>query len=635
MSVAFPSADFIPTLSGYTGQGPFRFWCQKVLPLVYDDSLSYYELLNKVVVYLNNVIKDMGTVAENIDSMLLAYKVLLEFIENYTLEVKPEEIEKILQAHPEWVTTVQDYSLEEDKLTKNTLMALSNDLSSMELVGVYQGELVFPYRYVPSSFCFDLYDDNILYIFCFDRESNVGKIVEIDLEANAVISERDKTLFHANAACAVPNRDCYYIAATIGQKGLLKYTPGFNSYEIVCDDVSFSGVSYDEVTDTLYGYSSGSGTVRIIDEQDHHTIYRTLDIETANFNQSFCVHNNICYISGFKREYCVVDLSTESPIIRYGVIDRNDGFGKFIFDENEGWDFHKGALYGIEYSKHRQVNSFGFFVKYSKPEYLTARGSTVLAGSQFTANITDGNITKFNLAEIQFKHPNQLNTSQQFFNTLQITTQENFGNVYLSNISVINRNLVCDTLELRGSSLFFDCADSSCVVNINRINTASRGALIVFGGSEEANITIGSTTPGLSRTMYLVGAGIKINSSDPIFDSTPYNDVKLFCGTRLINTPELFEILNDSISVGANSSVIAVRYLPITLSAGGRLFVEVGNPGVICSCARTTGTNYTKLNLTFYNTTNNPVTISNIRLILFRFNSKTSYPASDVINPPT
>ena len=32
----------------------FKFWCQKVLPLVYDDSLSYYELLCKVVDYINN-----------------------------------------------------------------------------------------------------------------------------------------------------------------------------------------------------------------------------------------------------------------------------------------------------------------------------------------------------------------------------------------------------------------------------------------------------------------------------------------------------------------------------------------------------------------------------------------------------
>ena len=32
---------------------PFRYWVQKVLPTVYDDSLSYYELLEKVLHYLN------------------------------------------------------------------------------------------------------------------------------------------------------------------------------------------------------------------------------------------------------------------------------------------------------------------------------------------------------------------------------------------------------------------------------------------------------------------------------------------------------------------------------------------------------------------------------------------------------
>lgn len=36
---------------------PFRYWCHKVLPLVYDDSLSYYELLCKVVEKLNEVIE--------------------------------------------------------------------------------------------------------------------------------------------------------------------------------------------------------------------------------------------------------------------------------------------------------------------------------------------------------------------------------------------------------------------------------------------------------------------------------------------------------------------------------------------------------------------------------------------------
>ena len=35
---------------------PLHYWSQKVLPLVYDDSLSYYEVLGKITHKLNDVI---------------------------------------------------------------------------------------------------------------------------------------------------------------------------------------------------------------------------------------------------------------------------------------------------------------------------------------------------------------------------------------------------------------------------------------------------------------------------------------------------------------------------------------------------------------------------------------------------
>lgn len=37
---------------------PFHYWCYKILPLVYDDSLSYYEVLCKAVEKLNLVIEN-------------------------------------------------------------------------------------------------------------------------------------------------------------------------------------------------------------------------------------------------------------------------------------------------------------------------------------------------------------------------------------------------------------------------------------------------------------------------------------------------------------------------------------------------------------------------------------------------
>lgn len=45
---------------------PLRFWVQKVLPLVYDDSLSYYELLGKIVLKLNELIENNNELAQYI-----------------------------------------------------------------------------------------------------------------------------------------------------------------------------------------------------------------------------------------------------------------------------------------------------------------------------------------------------------------------------------------------------------------------------------------------------------------------------------------------------------------------------------------------------------------------------------------
>ena len=49
---------------------PLRYYCQKVLPLVYDDSISYYETLAKTVKKLNEVIASMNELSENIDSLI-------------------------------------------------------------------------------------------------------------------------------------------------------------------------------------------------------------------------------------------------------------------------------------------------------------------------------------------------------------------------------------------------------------------------------------------------------------------------------------------------------------------------------------------------------------------------------------
>ena len=79
----------------YTGQGKLRFWCQKVLPLVYDESLSYYELLNKVVDYLNNTIDDVSACEDNITALRDAFVQLQDYV-NEQLEDFAPEVERII-----------------------------------------------------------------------------------------------------------------------------------------------------------------------------------------------------------------------------------------------------------------------------------------------------------------------------------------------------------------------------------------------------------------------------------------------------------------------------------------------------------------------------------------------------------
>ena len=61
----------------------FRFWCQSVLPLVYNDSLSYYEVLCKVVEYINNLIAEDKLIEENISELQNELAQVQEWINNY------------------------------------------------------------------------------------------------------------------------------------------------------------------------------------------------------------------------------------------------------------------------------------------------------------------------------------------------------------------------------------------------------------------------------------------------------------------------------------------------------------------------------------------------------------------------
>ena len=74
----------------------FKFWCQKVLPLVYDNSLSYYELLCKVVEYINNLIDTDREIYEQIDELKNELKTVQDWIDNYDDNFAKDVLEKYI-----------------------------------------------------------------------------------------------------------------------------------------------------------------------------------------------------------------------------------------------------------------------------------------------------------------------------------------------------------------------------------------------------------------------------------------------------------------------------------------------------------------------------------------------------------
>lgn len=88
----YQDADFTPNMGTYNSPQTFRFWCQKVLPLVYDNSLSYYELLCKVVDYLNKTMEDVNTAVEDVENLNSAFGSLENYVNTYfnNLDVQEE-----------------------------------------------------------------------------------------------------------------------------------------------------------------------------------------------------------------------------------------------------------------------------------------------------------------------------------------------------------------------------------------------------------------------------------------------------------------------------------------------------------------------------------------------------------------
>lgn len=74
----------------------FRFWCNKVLPLVYDESISYYEVLCKVVKYINGLIEQDKIIGVELEKLQAQLNTVQSWIDNFDASYVEELIGKVI-----------------------------------------------------------------------------------------------------------------------------------------------------------------------------------------------------------------------------------------------------------------------------------------------------------------------------------------------------------------------------------------------------------------------------------------------------------------------------------------------------------------------------------------------------------
>lgn len=96
-----------PVIGMPSGITLFKFWCQYVLPAVFDDTLSYYEAVAKMVGKLNEVIKQSNIQTDAIKELqefvIKLQEQLDEFKEHGFDDYYKQQVQQWIAANLKWI----------------------------------------------------------------------------------------------------------------------------------------------------------------------------------------------------------------------------------------------------------------------------------------------------------------------------------------------------------------------------------------------------------------------------------------------------------------------------------------------------------------------------------------------------
>lgn len=268
---------------------PFRFWCKKVIPLIYDDSLSYYELLCKVIDYLNKVIENENEQNEAIKTLQYNFNVLKKYVDDYftNMDVQEEINNKLddMAASGALSDLIRDYLGE-----VANVKALGNMMSIDEAKNYISANLIV---------CGDI-AESVLMIDCGAYPEEAGEITAYNQFLNGVDHVTDFVISHYHRDHAGGFK---YVCETLGSgvEGANIYLPPAVNRNVITSLVV--STLEDEVLELAHDYN-----MNIIRPVMNHD-YPVTDVVKLNFfntnhdyyyNLQTTDYNDCCLVTDIK-----------------------------------------------------------------------------------------------------------------------------------------------------------------------------------------------------------------------------------------------------------------------------------------------------------------------------------------------
>jgi len=177
------------THNEYISLHPFKAWVQQNLPAIYDDSLSYTDLLSKILSYLNSLVTNNNFLSEDM-------KKLFDYINNYFLDLDVQKnVDKKLDE------MAKDGTL--DKIINESLFDnLENNLTDLTLATTQNSKFMCPLFFDTDARQSEQYISGYIKLA---RDLGFGSCQMLAHIDNGVIMQRPNTFVLANKYATMYN----------------------------------------------------------------------------------------------------------------------------------------------------------------------------------------------------------------------------------------------------------------------------------------------------------------------------------------------------------------------------------------------------------------------------------------------